>query len=171
MRVSHFPLVAALTFTSVVGCGAASKSTQPPPTYERWTLPPWEPPQSEDEEDPTAALAEMEGEWVASPEDESTDEGETRKDRGSDSASPEDPEGPKVDPNAATAPPSEDLGRAGPEGAPLAPGPEAPRTAAPSATPQAQPSPKTQAQPETRQAQPESRQSPPDTRQSPRKGE
>lgn len=45
------------------GCGGNREAARPAPTYERWALPEWEPPETP-EEDPMDGLSEMDGEWV-----------------------------------------------------------------------------------------------------------
>lgn len=45
----------------LMGCGGHRKTAHPAPTYERWTLPEWAPPE---QEDMTVDFSEMEGEWV-----------------------------------------------------------------------------------------------------------
>lgn len=108
MRASLFVSLSVIFLPALVGCGAAHKRTQPPPTYERWTLPAWAPPASEDE-DPNPDFSEMEGEWVTEPEEESPPAGE--------GGSPES-EVPVAEPGSLPVAPSEEPDPAGPSATP-----------------------------------------------------
>lgn len=80
-----FRAVLVLSIT-MFGCGGGRHADHPAPTYERWTLPAWSPPEPDVEDDPTSQLAEMEGEWVT----ESKEEGASESD---DEGTPESEEG------------------------------------------------------------------------------
>lgn len=68
MRASTYAGVLCALQLALHGCGGNREAARPAPTYERWMLPEWAPPETPDQ-DPTDGLAEMEGEWVATDEE------------------------------------------------------------------------------------------------------
>jgi hypothetical protein len=70
---SHWVVAATVVFAlATFSCGARRDVAAPPPAYERWSLPEWNPEEDPDATlDPEVDLAGMEGEWVVDPEEDS----------------------------------------------------------------------------------------------------
>lgn len=105
MRTALYVLGAISIAIIQAGCGSPRKAAHPSPTYERWELPPWTPPDAPSAaEDPTADLSAMEGEWATDSEEERANESEAEP--------PESPEPQPPEPNSAEIAP-EDEGKSG----------------------------------------------------------